>query len=64
MLITVFRYLYWTDLGTEPFIGRMGMDGSRIVKLITKDIYWPDGITIDYYSDHIYWVDAGLVRVE
>lgn len=28
--------------------------------LIDKDIFWPNGIALDYRSKHLYWVDAKL----
>lgn len=59
-----YSYLFWTDWGTSPFIARMGLDGTNIVKIITNSVYWPNGITVDYESDRIFWVDAYLVRVE
>jgi hypothetical protein len=56
--------VYWTDWGDSPFIGRVGLDGSNVAKIITTGIFWPNGITVDYESDHIFWVDAALVRIE
>ena len=58
------RYVFWSDWGTVPFIGRVGMDGSQEKKVITQDIFWPNGVTVDYTSDRLFWVDAQTVRLE
>ncbi|XP_039253082.2 low-density lipoprotein receptor-related protein 6-like isoform X1 [Styela clava] len=52
-------YMYWTDWGENPKIERAGMDGSNRISLVERDgIYWPNGLTLDYDEDKIYWVDA------
>jgi len=56
--------VFWSDWGTVPFIGRVGMDGSQEKKVITQDIFWPNGVTVDYTSDRLFWVDAQTVRLE
>ncbi|KAL3854471.1 hypothetical protein ACJMK2_013739, partial [Sinanodonta woodiana] len=57
-------YTYWTDWGVESYIGRMGMDGSNATKLITKKLGWPNGLTIDYETDRLWWADAHLDFIE
>ena len=34
------------------------MDGSERVTLVNTSLTWPNGITIDYEMERIYWVDA------
>lgn len=53
-------YLFWTDWSqTKPSISRSNLDGSDIRELFTKpQIVWPNGITIDYIAERVYWVDA------
>ena len=58
------RYVFWSDWSQSPFIARIGMDGSQMTKIITRDIFWPNCITIDYSSDRLFWVDAQTVRIE
>uniref|UniRef100_T1H8D0 Sortilin-related receptor n=1 Tax=Rhodnius prolixus TaxID=13249 RepID=T1H8D0_RHOPR len=55
-------YMYWTDWSTEnPSVSRASLDGSKIKQLFTKPtVVWPNGITVDHISEHIYWVDAKL----
>uniref|UniRef100_A0A3B5RFE5 EGF-like domain-containing protein n=1 Tax=Xiphophorus maculatus TaxID=8083 RepID=A0A3B5RFE5_XIPMA len=63
LLIPV-RYVYWTDWGNKAFIGRVGMDGTNKAAIITTKIEWPNGITIDYTNDKLYWSDAHLNYIE
>ena len=60
------RYLYWTDWGREAAIERIGMDGDPTTrqKLITSDIIWPNGLTLDFAQNKMYWVDSKLKRLE
>ncbi|XP_063823720.1 low-density lipoprotein receptor-related protein 5-like [Ostrinia nubilalis] len=54
--------MFWTDWGEEPKIEKAGMNGDpKTRKIIVKDdIIWPNGITIDYNNNLIFWVDAKL----
>lgn len=53
-------YLFWTDWSPrDPSISRANLDGSDIRVLFTKPhVIWPNGITIDYTAERVYWVDA------
>lgn len=42
------RYLFWTEWGKNPCIGRSRLDGSDQVTLVNSGIMWPNGISIDY----------------
>lgn len=42
------RYLFWTEWGQNPCIGRSRLDGSDQVTLVSSGITWPNGISIDY----------------
>ncbi|XP_014224711.1 low-density lipoprotein receptor-related protein 4-like isoform X3 [Trichogramma pretiosum] len=53
-----FGYVFWTDWGPNPKIERSSMDGSDRKNLLSQNIHWPNGLTIDYTTDRIYWVDA------
>ena len=58
------RELFWTDWGNPPKIEMMSMDGSRRRVLHSSGLVWPNGITLDYDTRRIYWVDAQLDRIE
>ncbi|XP_001688250.2 sortilin-related receptor [Anopheles gambiae] len=53
-------YLFWTDWNSiRPSISRSNMDGSDVRELFTKpQVAWPNGVTIDYMAERLYWVDA------
>lgn len=44
--------------GPNPKIERADMDGSRRKSVIIDQIFWPNGLTIDYTESKIYWADA------
>ena len=38
---------------------RAGMDGSNPTKIFKKPVVqWPNGLSIDFVANRIYWVDA------
>lgn len=50
--------LFWTDWGQVPKIERSYMDGSRRVVITSTSLFWPNGLTLDYATDKLYWADA------
>ena len=56
--------MFWTDYGITAKIETAAMDGSERRILHFSDLSQPNGITIDYTSERIYWSDAGLDRLE
>ncbi|KAG7252794.1 LOW QUALITY PROTEIN: hypothetical protein CRUP_036555, partial [Coryphaenoides rupestris] len=53
-----YGYLYWSDWGENPHIGRVGMDGTNRSVIVEDKITWPNGLTLDFINDRIYWADA------
>lgn len=53
-------YVFWTDWGSiDPSLSRSNLDGTDVKQLFTKPtVVWPNGVTIDYFAQRIYWVDA------
>ena len=56
--------MYWTDWGTTPMIERASMDGTARSVIINSTLGWPNGLTLDYVSQTLYWVDAQLDKIE
>nr|XP_006817539.1 PREDICTED: low-density lipoprotein receptor-related protein 2-like [Saccoglossus kowalevskii] len=56
--------LFWSDWGIEPKIEKAWMDGSNREVIIKTKLLYPNGITIDYVHQRLYWVDAGLNVIE
>lgn len=61
-------YLFWTDWGANPRIERSDMDGKNrrtIVRSVDrKHMGWPNGLSIDYVTNRIIWVDAMREKIE
>lgn len=51
-------WMYWTDWGTEPKIEKAGLDGNHRQAIVSDGIKWPNGLTIDYVTNQLFWVDA------
>ena len=58
------RYLFWTDWGQNPKIERAGMDGIGRKVIISENLYWPNGLTLDYPNRRLYFTDARLDFIE
>ncbi|XP_056632979.1 low-density lipoprotein receptor-related protein 2 isoform X2 [Diorhabda sublineata] len=55
-------YLYFTSWHLQAFIGKLGMDGSNFTRILTWEngIAWPNALTIDFFTDRLYYADAHL----
>lgn len=40
------------------------MTGSNFEKIVTTDIKWPNGLTIDFDEEKLYWADAYYDKIE
>ena len=58
MLVYFFSYIYWTDWGHYPKIERAAMNGENRTNLVTTQLHWPNGLTIDHIYNTLYWADA------
>ena len=56
-------YLFYSDWG-QPHIGRLNLDGSHFVKIISTYIAGPLGLTVDTITQRIFWIDRRLQRLE
>ena len=56
--------MYWTDWGSNPKIEKAAMDGSSRQSIVTGNLSWPNGLTIDQGSNLLYWTDAKLDKIE
>nr|XP_012551059.1 lipophorin receptor isoform X1 [Bombyx mori] len=53
-------WMFWTDWGQVPKIERAGMDGSHRSTIVSYDVKWPNGLTLDLVRQRVYWVDAKM----
>ncbi|XP_038050592.1 sushi, von Willebrand factor type A, EGF and pentraxin domain-containing protein 1-like isoform X2 [Patiria miniata] len=51
-------YLFWTDWGSRQTIERSTLSGEDRQVLADTGLYFPNGITIDYTANKLYWTDA------
>lgn len=56
-------YLFWTDWDSSaPRIERCSMAGEfrKVIVYVSRltDGEWPNGLTLDYELNRIYWIDA------
>lgn len=56
--------MYWSDWGETAMIERASMDGQARKVIVSNNLIWPNGITIDYAQDRLYWADANLHKIE
>ncbi|XP_071959539.1 uncharacterized protein [Antedon mediterranea] len=51
--------LFWSDCGKVPKIEKSNLDGTNRTDFITTDITSPNGLSIDYADNRLYWTDVG-----
>ena len=64
LCVLIHRWLFWTDLGEEPKIERLSMDGTNHTTIISTGITQPKGLAIDYDTRALFWCDAVRDRIE
>eukprot|EP00105_Crassostrea_gigas_P046569 XP_019930717.1 PREDICTED: low-density lipoprotein receptor-related protein 6-like [Crassostrea gigas] len=57
-------YLFWTEVGIKGKIGRATMDGTSRNYITTTGIEMPNGLTVDFTSNRLFWTDGLLNRIE
>ncbi|XP_026680974.1 low-density lipoprotein receptor-related protein 1B-like [Diaphorina citri] len=54
-------YMFFTKWGaTRPMLERSLLDGTERFPMVTHKIVYPYGVTVDFPTKHVYWVDTYL----
>ena len=56
--------MYWTDWGANPKVEKAEMDGSGRGSIVTGNLAWPNGLTLDQVTNRLFWADAKLDTIE
>lgn len=58
--------MFWTDWGELPKIERAGMNGDASTRkvIVNTNIFWPNGLTVDFDHRRLYWLDGRLHFIE
>jgi len=57
--------MFFTKWGaSSPMLERTALDGADRTVLVQRKIVYPYGVTVDYPTQHVYWVDTYLDFVE
>ena len=62
--ICIYSWMYWSDWGVVATIERASMDGRGRQILHNSQLVYPNGLTLDYQNQVLYWIDAYLDKIE
>lgn len=63
-------WMYWTDWEEDKIddsVGRIEkawMDGFNRQIFVTSKMLWPNGLTLDFHTNTLYWCDAYYDHIE
>ena len=61
--VICFSLMFWSDWGRPGRIERSGLDGSQRQPII-RGLKRPNGLSIDFARDRLYWTDAAAKTIE
>lgn len=64
LFLLYYRWLYWTDVSAYDKIERASLDGTSRTVLHDTGLSSPYGLTLDYDTQTLYWVDYSLDNLE
>ena len=49
--------MYWIEWGFIPKIEKAEMTGKARSTIVSSNLHWPNGLTLDHDNNRLYWVD-------
>ena len=56
-------YMFWSDWGNRPHIGRADMNGSNQMVIMEEVLGWPNAIALEFATREIFFGDARFVYI-
>jgi hypothetical protein len=63
-VILFFRYIFFSEWDRPANISRAYTDGSNLMVFRNVTLGWPNGLSVDFETDRLYWCDALLDHVQ
>ena len=60
----LYRLMFWNALGNTPKVEKSNLDGTQRFAMVTSNLTWPSGITLDRRNKLVYWVDEFRGAIE
>lgn len=57
-------YMFWSGCGDIPMIEIADMDGGNRRSIVSKNLKYPNGLSIDHVNNRLYFVDSGTKTLE
>lgn len=66
VLVPMRGIMFWSDWGEVPKIERAGMNGDPNTRkvIVSENIFWPNGLTVDYENELLYLIDGKLLFID
>lgn len=64
LLVWFFRYIFFSEWDRPANISRAHTDGSNLMVFRNVTLGWPNGLSVDFETDRLYWCDALLDHVQ
>lgn len=63
-LVNYDRYIFFSEWDRPANISRAHTDGSNLIVFRNVTLGWPNGLSVDFRADRLYWCDALLDHVQ
>ena len=56
--------MFWNAWGNASKVEKSNLDGTQRFAIVTSNLTWPSGITLDRRNKLVYWVDESRGAIE